>query len=142
MIGYSHIDSAITPSSIGDIEIHKSEVIRFHDDGTSSDSGIRLDIYFVEPAYADDIGFYSYVDDGSFVFHVDERTRTIFRAVLSVDSEFPNDIEQLARLNLDAMVKADIVDEANEWNEKAVAVVGEVAPLLKSLYGAGSTAEE
>lgn len=142
MIGYSYIDSAITPSSIGDIEIHKSEVTRFHDDGTSTDSGVQFDIYFVEPVYADGIGFYSYVDDGSFVFHVDERTRTIFRAVLSVDSEFPNDIEQLARLNLDAMVKADIVDEANEWNEKAVAVVGEVAPLLKSLCGDGSTTKE
>ena len=99
-------------------------------------------VNFVEPVYADGIGFYSYVDDGSFVFHVDERTRTIFRAVLNVDSEFPNDIEQLARLNLDAMVKADIVDEDNEWNEKAVAVVGEVAPLLKSLCGDGSTTKD
>ena len=117
-------------------------MIRFHDDGTSSDSGIRLDIYFVEPAYADDIGFYSYVDDGSFVFHIDERTRTIFRAVLSVDNEFPNDIEQLTRLNLDAMVEANIVDEGNERNEKAVAVVEEVAPLLKSLCGDGSATKE
>lgn len=142
MIGYSHIDSAITPSSIGDIEIHKSEVIRFHDDGTSSDSGIRLDIYFVEPAYADDIGFYSYVDDGSFVFHVDERTRTIFRAVLNVDGEFPGNVEQLARFNMDAMAEANIVDEGNEWNEKTVAAVREIVSLLKSLCGAGSTAEE
>ena len=49
-IGYSHIDSATTPSSIGDIEIHKSKVTRFHDDGASSDSGVRLDIYVHTPA--------------------------------------------------------------------------------------------
>lgn len=142
MIGYSYIDSAITPSSIGDIEIHKSEVTRFHDDGTSTDSGVQFDIYFVEPVYADGIGFYSYVDDGSFVFHVDERTRTVFRAVLNVDGEFPDDVEQLARLNMDAMVEANIVDEGNEWSGKTVAAVEEIVPLLKSLYGAGSTAEE
>lgn len=99
-------------------------------------------VNFVEPAYADGIGFYSYVDDGSFVFHVDERTRTVFKAVLNVDGEFPNDVEQLARLNMDAMVKANTVDEGNEWNEKTVAAVGEIVPLLKSLYGDGSTAEE
>lgn len=142
MIGYSYIDSVITPSSIGDIEIHKSEVTRFHNDGTSTDSGVQFEIYFVETTYADGIGFYSYVDDGSFVFHVDERTRTVFKAVLNVDGEFPNDVEQLARLNMDAMVKANTVDEGNEWNEKTVAAVGEIVPLLKSLYGDGSMAKE
>ena len=50
MIGYSYIDSVITPSSIGDIEIHKSEVTRFHNDGTSTDSGVQFEIYVHTPA--------------------------------------------------------------------------------------------
>ena len=38
-------------------------------------------------------------------------------------------------------MKAKIVDEGNEWNEKTVTVVKEVAPLLKSLYGGCDSAE-
>lgn len=141
MIGYSYVDSVTTTSPIGDIEIHKSEVTHFHDDGTSINSGVQFEIHFVDPVYADTVGLCSYIDDGAFVFHIDERTRSVFGAALSVDGEFPDNVEQLARLNMDAAIKANIVDEGNEWNEKTVAAVKEIIPLLKSLYGGCDSAE-